>query len=118
MIKRKALAETQASKKGIDKSQTETMNEVNDWQREKNTEFYGGGEVREDAREVINIEREEKDGVNRTGAYDLTVVENSRTLLSQMKNGIIREYAKIKNIEMKDRQSLVKKSYLQLQFIS
>ena len=84
------------------------MNEVNDWQREKNTDFYGGGEVRENAREVTNIERQEKEGVNRNGVYDLTFAEQNKIVLSQVINEIRREYAKIKNIEMKERQSLVK----------
>jgi len=108
VIKKKAWVETQGSEKGIDKSQTETVNEVNDWQREKNTDFYGVGEVRENAREVTNIERQEKESVNRNGVYDPTFVEENKTVLSQVKNEIIREFAKIKNIEMKDRQSLVK----------
>ena len=107
VIKKKAWAETQGSEKGIDKSQTETVNEVNDGQREKNTDVCGGGEVRENAREVTNIERQEKEGVNRNGVYDLTFAEQNKILLSQVINKI-REYAKIKNIEMKDRQSLVK----------
>ena len=108
VIKKKAWVETQSSEKETDKSQTKTVNEVNDWQREKNTGFYGGGEVRENVREANNIERQEKEGANRTGVYDLTFAEQNRTVLSQVKNEIIREYAKIKNIEMKDRQSLVK----------
>ena len=108
VIREKAWGETQGSEKETDNSQRETVNEVNDWQREENTDFDGGGEAREDVGESNNIERQEKEGTNSNGIYDPTFLEQNRSLLSQVKSEIIREYAKVKNIEMKDRQSLVK----------
>ena len=108
VIKEKAWVETQCSEKETDNSQTKTVNEVNDWEREKNKDFYGGGEVREDVSESNDIERHEKEGTNSNGSYDLTFIEQNKTVLSQVKSEIIRVYAKVKYIEMKDRQSLVK----------
>ena len=43
--------------KETDDSQTETVNEVKAWQREENTDFYGGVEVREDVREIDTIRK-------------------------------------------------------------
>ena len=105
MVKKKAWVETQGIEKETD---SEIVNEVNDWQREDNKDFYGSGEVREDVREINDIERQEKEGTNSNGIYDLTFIEQNKTVLSQVKSEIIREYAKVQNIEMEDRQSLVK----------
>ena len=64
--------------KETDDSQTETVNEVKAWQREENTDFYGGVEVREDVREIDTIERQEKEGANGNGVYDLNFIEQKQ----------------------------------------
>ena len=92
MIKEKVWGETQGSEKETDNSQTETVNEVKDWKREENTDFDGGGEVREDVSESNTIERQEKDDTNSNGIYDPTVIEQNRRVLSQVKSEIRRGF--------------------------
>ena len=54
-----------------------TVNEVNDYQRDKTMDFYEGEEVR-DVREVYNIKGQEKGGANRFRVYDLNFREQKR----------------------------------------
>ena len=55
MIKKKAWIKTQGSEKETDHSQPKTVNVVIDWQREESSDFYAGGEVREDIRGINDI---------------------------------------------------------------
>ena len=101
MTKNKALFEAQRIGKEIDHSQNLTVNDVNDKQRDEITDH-----CRKDVREVSNIENQE--GANGNGVCDLDFIEQNETVIGQMKSDTLREYTKIRNIEMKERPSLAR----------
>ena len=89
----------------MDDSQNLTMTDVSDNQRDEITDHC----KREDVRKVLNnIENQNQEGANGNGVCDLNFIEQNETVVGQMKSDILRDYTKIRNIEMKDRQSLVK----------
>ena len=105
VIKNKALFEVQSNGREMDDSQNLTVTDVSDNQRDETTDHC----KREDIREVLNnVENQNQEEANGNGNCDLNFIEQNETVIGQMRSDILREYTKIRNIEMKDRQSLVK----------